>query len=143
MLAISNDAPTAESFEAWKFGPVLPSVYHATKNFGAANISSYLPEYVNGKYVNQVVGPTAKTFHSVFDQVWENYIGIPAIVLSTMTHLANTPWHKTKVVDGNIIPNELIKEYFLGLSKSAPLMLARRLFPRPDQLAIQEERKFS
>lgn len=120
MLAIHDNEATYETFEVWPYGPVLPDLYDATKRFGALNINSYLPEYAKGQYVTQVVGPADKNFHSVFDQVWENYIGINALSLSTMTHQPGTPWEKAKQAKSPTISNQQIREYFLGLGNAKP-----------------------
>src|SRR5256885_15287234 len=38
--AIKNEPLIDESVEAWKYGPVIPSVYHAFKHYGTDSIKS-------------------------------------------------------------------------------------------------------
>lgn len=41
-LAILNEALIEETVEAWKYGPIVPSVYHAVKKYGGRKIMELL-----------------------------------------------------------------------------------------------------
>jgi uncharacterized phage-associated protein len=122
MLAVFDKPATNENFEAWKYGPVLPSLYQATRNFGAAPVGSYLVETFDGKVEARVVPVTNSEFHQILDLVWENYVGHSAVTLSTMTHADGSPWHNAigAIGSNNPISNDSIKSYFVGLIKNKP-----------------------
>lgn len=96
-----------ESVEAWRFGPVVPSVYHATKGFKDKPV-----EYVakaNKEF------PFSAEEKETMDRVAKIYGKASGIVLSSATHRADTPWRKTWDQYGQNAPisNDLI-EYFYG-----------------------------
>ena len=106
-------------FEAWKFGPVLPSLYHECKEHGWTNIKSYLKDYdyTENKYVN-VGMPDDEDVIKNIDYVWKQFGAIDATALSDWTHAEGGPWDKvTKggahIIRNQDIPNDLIKKYFL------------------------------
>ena len=44
-LAIRNTPLINESVEAWKFGPVIPSLYHDVKGYGMEPITAKIPVF--------------------------------------------------------------------------------------------------
>ena len=93
-----------ESIQAWKYGPVVPSVYHAVKGYKSAPVP-YVPGAPDWTFTNEEM--------SVMDAVAKNYGTITGISLSAATHQPGTPWHTTwKAEEQNTsISNDLI-EYF-------------------------------
>ncbi|MGD0057861.1 MAG: type II toxin-antitoxin system antitoxin SocA domain-containing protein [Verrucomicrobiia bacterium] len=130
-LALKDSALLNESIEAWRFGPVVPSVYHAFKQYGTEPITDHATDLdleawmKKGeiKYVECCL-PSDHTLGEFFDKIWEVYGGFSALQLSTLTHQPDTPWFKTwfelggKDKKGADIPDGLIKEYFLQKSKN-------------------------
>ncbi len=88
---------------AWKYGPVIESVYNGFKKFGKSQITSYSPVVK----VDKELTTEDKLF---LNRIWEVYSPFDGLQLSTMTHQPNTPWDKTERF--NIIPNQLIKSHF-------------------------------
>lgn len=107
-----------EVFEAWKFGPVLSSLYHECKNYGAGQITQYL------KDIDPETGETSPAplpdddnLTDIIDFVWRTYGGDSAISLSDWTHVKGGPWDQvtqggTRIFRHQDVPNKLIKEYF-------------------------------
>ena len=95
-----------ESVEAWAYGPVIPSLYHRYKSFGADAITA-------------VLNDRSKFFDSdqleTIDFVVDGYRQYSALQLSDLTHQRDTPWDiiVKKHGVGAIIPNELIQEYYV------------------------------
>lgn len=88
-----------ERFEAWKYGPVLRSVYDAFKKYGANSIKEFAEEPDGSVYVvNQA---SSSKFKNSFDKIWEKYSDYDGIVLSSFTHKANTAWRKA--IDKNAV----------------------------------------
>lgn len=93
-----------ESFEAWDFGPVEPSLYHSVKFFGNKNIE-FIPNSIKEPLENCEI-----TIRKVFDCLKDKTAG----QLVQLTHRKNGAWHETYSVDkrGLKIQNEdIISEY--------------------------------
>ena len=93
-----------EYAEAWKFGPVFPSVYHEFKHI--------YPEKIKNKTENQ------EQFNSLEEDiirfVYETYGSLDGWRLSVLTHKDGSPWSQTweSNLNPKIIQNTLIKKYF-------------------------------
>ena len=117
-LAINGTGAIDENFEAWKFGPVVRSVYHDLKKFQGSAISQYLSEIdpFSGDERKYAVNRDCHTLYQSIDIAWQKYIGISAESLSTMTHEQGTPWDEIRKAGAEVIPNTLIQEYFVDLA---------------------------
>ena len=95
--------------QAWKYGTVIPDLYHVIKRFG----NSYVDEEVVNLYKEkEVVGDQKK----LLDFVWNAYKPLSGLQLSELTHQENTPWKKTFNELYNIpISNDLIKDHYKNL----------------------------
>ena len=108
-LKITNGKPLIdEPVEAWRWGPVIRSVYDAHKHHGNSFI---------GGVKKKAIKVIDERYHPILDRVLEVYGHKSGLELSAQTHLDDTPWHKVYVEQGKNwgsahIPNELIKEYF-------------------------------
>ena len=105
MLGLHDDVLLYEPVEAWRYGPVVPSVYHRYKTFRAAPIDIRAVDQ-DGRLSTQEC--------ALIDFVNDSYSDLDALQLSSLTHEPGTPWHKTVRAHGvgAIIPNALIKEYY-------------------------------
>lgn len=115
-LALSGEPLLNEGVEAWKFGPVVPSVYHEFKEYGNTAIKRLANVYVSR---NQVITPTiGKASKDLLDKVWEVYKKYDGLQLSTLTHQKDTPWdiiwnkNGGRTEKGILIPNDLIEEHY-------------------------------
>ena len=115
-LAITGHPAIDKNFEVWKYGPVVEQIYHDLKCYGNSEVSKYLLD--EGTEKAFVVAPKNKKFYEVVDIVWENYIGFSAVQLSTMTHYAGTPWETAKNQGLSIIPNDMIRQYFVNQARN-------------------------
>lgn len=97
-----------EKVQAWQYGPVVPEVYQAVKQFGSNPISS-IPNVHPFSFDEEE--------RNVMDFVTKNYGGANGIVLSTATHQPGTPWHQTWMVTKNSAPisNDLIHNFYAQL----------------------------
>lgn len=115
-LAVFKDLLVSEDFEAWEYGPVLPSLYYETKLYGASPVHSELTDInlkswdIFSPYIDENDENTKK----VLDFIWENYAQYSGIQLSHITHMEGTPWSQTyeKCVRGKKISNDLIRDYY-------------------------------
>ena len=85
-LAINNDTPLFEdSINAWKYGPVVPSVHHKFKIYFSGEIPADHPFLTE----NNPLGESEK---KLIGHVVELYGDLSAISLSNFTRLPDSPW---------------------------------------------------
>ena len=108
MMALHEDDLIEEDVEAWKYGPVIPSVYHAIKGHGWRPVLERIRGVRRADF-NQ-------TETDIIDQVWRKYGKFSGIYLSSLTHVPDAPWTKNwNPEEKNIvIPNKQIKDYYHG-----------------------------
>ena len=123
-LAITGNEPLVDdAIEAWKFGPVAPSIYHSFKEYGSSPITDFGKEAVLKDneviYISPVLEGGA-FIDALTEKMWEIYGAMSAFQLSDLTHLQGTPWHKVWFEMGGCkrkgvdIPDSMIAEYFKG-----------------------------
>jgi len=118
--------PNFDRVEAWKLGPVIPSVYHSFKH----NLNNKITEKVkviseekwNGTDDN--IDTTTPQLYNINEKaivkfVWNRYRKWTGSDLVQMLHSDGTPWKLTYVPNANvIIPDGLTQVYFEGLIKA-------------------------
>ncbi len=122
-LAICDAPLVDETFEAWPYGPVIPSVYHEFKMFGVLGIDMLGTTYTctqNGfEWLPPGISDCTGTVQNLLKKIWDVYGKYSGTQLSNMTHQSNTPWALMRDKYGDEksipIPNDLIKSYFKDL----------------------------
>lgn len=100
-----------EQVQAWKYGPVINSIYHAFKNYGNTHITEVASTNLN-------VGRIKKEDQEFLITVWDLLKNYSAVELSNLTHVRKSPWDEVIEENGAIISNSLpisndkIKGYF-------------------------------
>jgi len=87
-----------ERFEAWDYGPVIPSVYFAFKEYGKNPIKETSQDPIYNKSGFGFIPPSNiniedKDLDSV-REAWENIKNIDPYLLSAWSHNKNSPWDK-------------------------------------------------
>lgn len=94
-----------EQPEAWKYGPVIPSLYHSFKSY-RDSVITYQPAKPN-------IEDSVQKF---LDKIWQVYGQYTGVELSTMTHQSDSPWSKvwntSRSIKSNEISDYLIEEYY-------------------------------
>lgn len=106
-LAVNDKPLFDEEILAWKFGPVVKSVYEEFRKFGNSPIE--LSE-------NQKAPAFNDHLVNFLESIWGIYGKFSAYELVNITH-AHKPWRLIfdQASDGNaIIPKELIQSYYKG-----------------------------
>ena len=101
----------SEAVMAWKYGPVIITVYHALKTNGNRPIKHTLDDVGVGENFTQFE-------ENVLNKVLDVYGRHDGIYLSALTHQKGTPWHD--VYDGQryrTIENQMIYEHFKKLKE--------------------------
>lgn len=107
-----------ETIEAWKYGPVIPTLYHEFKEWGRDPIKRFALDYHPEKDgFSMPVIPQKLTYASaknVIEQVVEKYGNLSATELYNLTHEQGGPWDRAfeEGIFGKDIPNDLIREHF-------------------------------
>jgi len=104
-----------EDFEAWQFGPVIPSIYQEYKTFGSQPIN------IKQEYLDKQLGNLDHNAITVIDYTWNTTKNLSASTLSSWTHKQGSPWDKYYVPGAfNIqIDNIAIQSYFTNLLELA------------------------
>ncbi len=122
-LALENAPLISESVEAWRWGPVVPSLYREFKEYGPDTIPRRARDlrFEGGRlmqYEPRIDNASVKGFLRV---LWNTYKDYTAIQLSNMTHEPGSPWdtvaskYQYNLPMGINIPNDLIQDYFKKL----------------------------
>lgn len=115
-----------EQVEAWKYGPVVRSIYDEVKNYGTNTISSMITTIDEDSLQREVPRidsstPAGMQALSLIKRVWKVYSSHTGIKLSNMTHQVGSPWfivwNKTEpLLNGTDIPTKLIEDHFSELA---------------------------
>jgi uncharacterized phage-associated protein len=127
------DAPLIdEMVQAWRYGPVIASLYHEFKSFGknpitrkASNLEIVDPVKWEYRFVEPSIGDgdETSTTKQLLKLIWNVYGKLTGIQLSNLTHKPGSPWYVTwQQADGrkNVdIPEQLIRDHFRSLFDAA------------------------
>ncbi len=107
-LALRGRPMFGERIEAWKFGPVVPEVYHRFKPYGYA--------VINPEDIGEPENLTAPD-RAFIESVWSEYKAYSATKLREMTH-AESPWNEARIGlspdarSSNAISQESLRIFF-------------------------------
>jgi len=94
-LALLGRPLIDEQVQAWKFGPVIESVYHAFKRFGNGRITQLAADFDDsGKPYTPIIPPSAVDERQLLERVWSTYGKFSGVQLSNMTHKPGSPWSR-------------------------------------------------
>ena len=107
-LGITGNPLFNDSVKAWKYGPVIPSVYHKYKKFGYSPISMKLKNLCDS-FDNKSLAIT--------ERVVDAYGKYDGLYLSALTHQPDSPWDITmrQTGENTTIPLKVIRDYYTAL----------------------------
>src|SRR6266851_8989325 len=107
-----NEPLLNEPAQAWQYGPVVLSLYHAIKQFGAQPVG--FP--IAGDADPQELSAQAQ---SLIAAVYRAYGHLSGVQLSNMTHQPHTPWSDAWNNAGKnaVISNSNIAEHYRALNE--------------------------
>jgi uncharacterized phage-associated protein len=110
MLGLHGEPLISNRIEAWKYGPVIPDLYHQIKRFRSRPVTEALKVPVDDSLNDLEADLVA--------QVYRAYGGMDGIQLSSLTHQPGTPWDETFSDDSWAaeISNDLIEHHYQGLA---------------------------
>jgi uncharacterized phage-associated protein len=115
-LALQQQALIDEPIAAWRYGPVIASLYHQFKKFGNDGVTEYAPSSDHDLYND------SNTL-ALLDRIWEVYGKYTGVQLSTLTHEQDSPWdiawNKQKGKDNynHAISDQIIQDYYAEQAK--------------------------
>lgn len=104
-LALTNKPLINEKVEAWKYGPVISSVYDAVSHYKKMDIREDFRHIEGGMDENAA---------AIIDSVLAGYGESTGIELSVITHLPGSPWDVTvnRLFNNDVIPDSLTRKYY-------------------------------
>lgn len=113
-----------DKVEAWKYGPVIPSVYHTFKHNRNNPISekSSIPvfEEENGELIFREPKIEDKEIMIVLDFVWSRYQDMSITELIELLHKRGTPWEYCYRKGENVeIPEQMTELYYNKIIENA------------------------
>ncbi|WP_369788350.1 Panacea domain-containing protein [Rouxiella sp. WC2420] len=124
-LAAGNEPLINDQVKAWKFGPVIDSIYQEFKSYGSNNITKLGTEFfyeddgerlIRSRFVAPTVPKTDKMANAIIDTILEVYGDKSAYYLSNLTHEKGSAWavtrehHQDGENKGFVIPDAIIGE---------------------------------
>lgn len=103
MLGLLDQPLIFETVEAWRYGPVVRSVYRKYRTYRANPIAE------TGELHDGQLHPQQQ---QLIDQVFDGYGEYTGIELSRLTHQPGTPWAIAWQAGMSTIPDELIKDHY-------------------------------
>lgn len=107
-LAFMGRPLIRESFEAWRYGPVVPELYREFKEY-------------RSRYISREARTSTEQIDSealdLISQVWDKYKDQSAVALSSLTHEEGSAWsmsYDPSAWSSACIPDSLIREEFLA-----------------------------
>ncbi len=106
MLGIYGRPLISQTVKAWKYGPVVPTLYQDLKHWGNRPIERLIEGYTDTNFDSNAL--------DILRQVDDVYGDLDAWHLSSLTHIPESPWFVTRVdkYEGATIADELIQDYF-------------------------------
>ncbi|CDO34810.1 Panacea domain-containing protein [Novosphingobium sp. KN65.2] len=102
-----------EPVEAWRYGPVIPSLYRRLKRYGSSHVDSPVTSFFRGDQ-SEGMWPEDK---ALIEAVFEKYGHLTGAQLSFLTHKKGTPWDRAYQPDiyGIEIPDAQIGQHYADL----------------------------
>lgn len=123
MLAYFDQPLVAETFKAWKYGPVVPDLYHALKEYGAQPVTQELPllriaRHIGGnRFALEFQEPEELEENEqwVINETYHSHAHHNGIALMNATHTRGGAWEKARKRRGRSNPllDSDIREEFL------------------------------
>ena len=113
MLGNTSNRLVSEPVEAWRYGPMIPSIYHRFKSFRGDPIDIETQDSANQFSAYQI---------DLIRIVTDAYGQHTALSLSAITHQPGSPWdqvYNQGLGEGAIIPDRIIQRYYEDRVKQA------------------------
>jgi uncharacterized phage-associated protein len=115
-LALFGRPLIREPVEAWKYGPVIPTLYRELKHFGSGPVTTPPVQSIFGSKE-----PLDQADRELIADVYRKYGTLSGVQLSHLTHRPGTPWSEMYDPEGwgIAIPDRLIRSHYEELKAAA------------------------
>ncbi len=105
-LALLDRPLITDLAEAWRYGPVVPSVYFGFRPQGVYNL----------RPANLIESDLDEDAESMTIQTYKRYGNLTPFQLSGITHVKGGPWDRIIKTKGHgaEIPNDVIRDHYVG-----------------------------
>lgn len=112
MLGLYGRPLIKDNVEAWKYGPVIPDLYHQIKGYRDGPVTSPINTWWRPGET-----PPDQFESAIIDQTLAQYGHLTGLQLSQITHAHATPWSMTFRPDrlGLVISDEVIRDHYQRL----------------------------
>ncbi len=109
MLGLYGRGLIRDEIEAWQYGPVIPRLYNAIRDFRSSPVKGPL------RASREELDPQEE---SIIQQTFDAYGDMSGPALSRLTHAKDTPWDLTYIPNeyGCQISNDLIENHYKALA---------------------------
>lgn len=117
-LGLTSEPLINEAIQAWKYGPVIESVYTEFKEYRNAKITALGSIFSMDNNDFRVMTPQVSGHIDLLEKIWEVYKDYSGLQLSTLTHQQGTPWdivwnqNGGSKTMGAIISNDIIEQHY-------------------------------
>ena len=103
-----------DTVEAWQYGPVIPTLYSAVKQYGSGAVAGRLPLGFGAR-----ADDLSPAENELVRQVFDIYGNMSGLALSRITHAPGTPWSQTYAPGkfGTPISRDLIQDHYERLAR--------------------------
>ena len=107
MLALHGRPLVEQNFRAWRFGPVVPGLYHKLRRYGAEPVSGLIQGYA--------LPQLSDDDEDLLEQVFRKYGKLTGGELIELCQLRGSPWYRVyysrKYGPNSVIPDFVIQDY--------------------------------
>lgn len=117
-LGLNGTPLINEAVQAWKYGPVVESIYKEFRTYGSSQITTLGTYFAIESFSDITPVLTDNNNSILLDKVWEVYKNYNGLQLSALTHQPGTPWDivwnkmNANRATALIISNEIIKAHY-------------------------------
>ena len=109
--------PRFDRIEAWKYGPVIPSVYHSFKHnkYDPIKEPAVIARWSASEAKEKFDVPKLENEDDkrLVELIWKRYIKLSDRDLVSLTHEPGTPWSMAYIEGENrVIPDERTRDYY-------------------------------
>jgi len=102
-LQLTGEPLFAERFEAWRYGPVIATVYDEFKKYGSGKIKEPYRDQNNEAWFYDILDDnTNDSFVVSFNHIWKKYSEFSGIELSELTHKVGSAWYNA-LLNGKLL----------------------------------------
>ena len=119
-LALYDISLIVDKVEAWKYGPVIPSLFYTMHNYGDNKIdkllycNTYTKDPTKMADRKEFLGKNLHQYDKILDMIIKTYSSMDITSLLGIMHAKDTPWYKYYKTGkyGVKIPDKMTQKYF-------------------------------